>query len=52
MAGEHDTPKWLRASPKYIYWDVADPRGQDYENTAKVRDQIKALVENLINTST
>ncbi|MEO5691430.1 MAG: low molecular weight phosphatase family protein [Candidatus Saccharimonadales bacterium] len=52
MTNEDDTPAWLKKSPKYVHWDVADPRGQDYENTAKVRDRIKALVQNLINTTT
>ncbi len=52
MVSEDGTPEWLRSSSKYIHWDVADPRGQDYENTVKVRDEIKTLVEKLIDTST
>lgn len=51
MANESDAPEWLLSSPKYIHWDVADPRGQDYKNTAKVRDEIKARVKNLIDTN-
>ena len=48
MANEADTPKWLLKSPKYTHWDVKDPRGQDYETTAKVRDDIKLKVSELI----
>ena len=48
MADKKDTPGWLLRSPKYRYWDVTDPRGQDYEFTAKVRDDIKARVQSLI----
>ncbi len=48
MTDVNDVPKWLLNSSQYVHWDVKDPRGQDYANTAKVRDQIKALVENLI----
>lgn len=44
-----DTPEWLMKSPKYTYWDVPDPRGQDLKRTREIRDDIKALVIGLIN---
>jgi hypothetical protein len=43
-----DTPQWLLESPKYVYWDVKDPRGQNYETTAQVRDDIRRRVQQLI----
>lgn len=48
MVGDADTPAWLLESSKYIHWDVKDPRGQDYATTARVRDEIKAKVMELI----
>ncbi len=48
MASKEDTPEWLLQSDKYVYWDVSDPRGQDYATTVKVRDEIKHKVEELI----
>lgn len=48
MAGEDDAPRWLLESPKYIHWDIKDPRGQNYTTTTKVRDEIKAKVMRLI----
>ena len=48
MADKSITPKWLLESPKFIYWDVRDPGGKNYEITAKTRDIIKAKVLNLI----
>lgn len=52
MANKDDTPNWLLISPKYQYWDVKDPRGQDYAITAQVRDDIKSRVQSLINGAT
>lgn len=49
MASKDKTPEWLLESPKYTYWDVKDPRGQGYETTARVRDDIKKRIEQLIN---
>jgi len=48
MADTDDTPQWLLNSPKYVRWDVKDPRGQDYTITAHVRDEIKQKVTQLI----
>lgn len=48
MANREDAPQWLLESPKYVYWDVKDSRGQDYETTAKVRDDIRRRVELLL----
>lgn len=48
MATKADTPTWLLASPKYLFWDVPDPRGQNFENTTVVRDKIRAKVSDLI----
>jgi protein-tyrosine-phosphatase len=48
MGDKRDTPDWLLESPKYIHWDVKDPRNQDYEVVAEIRDEIKSRVENFI----
>jgi len=48
MALKEDTPTWLLESPKYTYWDVTDPRGQNSERTREVRDEIEARVRSLI----
>jgi protein-tyrosine-phosphatase len=48
MAKPADTPEWLLKSPKYVFWDVKDPRGQDLQTTKEVRDEIKARIENLL----
>lgn len=48
MAKREDTPAWLLRSPKYIHWDVTDPRGQDLQRTREVRDEIEAKVTELI----
>ena len=48
MVNKNDTPNWLLASEHYVHWDVSDPRGQDFETTAKVRDDIRSRVAGLI----
>jgi arsenate reductase len=48
MASKTDTPEWLLDSPKYVHWDVKDPRGQDLPTTIEVRDHIKARVQELL----
>jgi protein-tyrosine-phosphatase len=48
MALPQQSPDWLLNAPNYTYWDVRDPRGQDYDTTAQVRDEILARVKKLI----
>jgi arsenate reductase (thioredoxin) len=50
MENKADTPAWLLASPKYIFWDVPDPRGQEIERTREIRDDIKGRVTDLLET--
>ena len=50
MASPNVSPEWLLKAPNYIYWDVKDPRGQNYEITATVRDDVLQRVERLIET--
>lgn len=47
MEKRENTPEWLLNSPKYVYWDVPDPRGQDLVRTRATRDDITQRVENL-----
>lgn len=49
MADPADTPQWLLDSPKYTYWDIADPRDKDVNFAREVRDQIKEQITKLIN---
>jgi len=48
MANTSEAPRWLLRSSKYVHWDISDPRGQNYETTAKARDLIKEKVKELI----
>ena len=48
MAEEDESPSWLVNSPKYVHWDIKDPRGQSFEVTAKARDEIKARINELL----
>lgn len=50
MAENETIPDWLSKSEKFIYWDVADPKKQSVEFTRNTRDQIRGLVEGLIET--
>lgn len=49
MVEEKDAPSWLPQAPGYIRWHIHDPRGQNLEKTALVRDEIKSKVAELIN---
>lgn len=48
MAQKEHSPQWLLSSPKYEFWDVADPGGQSYDKTQVAKDEVKRLVENLV----
>jgi protein-tyrosine-phosphatase len=48
MENKKDTPRWLLESPKYTFWDVPDPRGQELERTREIRDDIEARVAGLL----
>jgi arsenate reductase len=48
MAEKDESPPWLLNSPKYIYWDIKDPRGQSFEITAKARELIKTRINELL----
>jgi arsenate reductase (thioredoxin) len=50
MALPRQSPDWLLTAPNYVFWDVKDPRGQDYETTARIRDEILERVKKLIET--
>ncbi|MBI1972385.1 low molecular weight phosphatase family protein [Candidatus Woesearchaeota archaeon] len=49
FAAAEELPEYARNSGKIVYWDVADAKGMDYSFHCKIRDQIKELVESLIN---
>lgn len=51
MALPSQSPQWLLAAPNYVFWDVKDPRGQDFKTTAHIRDDILARVKELIATA-
>lgn len=48
MAEPDTIPDYLQKSDKVITWEVEDPKGMDLEATSEVRDQIEALVYNLL----
>ena len=43
-----DLPGYLMHNPKVIFWNIENPKGKDYESTAKTRDLIKEKVKDLI----
>ena len=43
-----DLPDYVKDSGKLENWDVVDPKGTSYEFHAKIRDEIKRLVEKLV----
>lgn len=45
MAEPHNTPDWLKNSPKFEFWDVVDMKDQDVPTTRKLRDQIEGLIK-------
>lgn len=49
MDSKENTPEWLLNSPKYVFWDVPDPRGQGLEHTRENRDDIKVRIFDLLN---
>ena len=48
MAEKETIPNYLKKSLKVIFWDVPDAKGQSEEFQYRVRDQIKELVEELV----
>lgn len=47
MSAKKYTPRWLAESPKYLYWDIRDPKDIGYEVTDEVRQQIESRVKAL-----
>ncbi len=45
MAEKGTTPEYLLSHPKYMYWDVSDPKGTDLDQHRKTRDEIRQLIE-------
>ncbi|MBP9855945.1 MAG: low molecular weight phosphatase family protein [Candidatus Pacebacteria bacterium] len=50
MAEPETIPDYLKNSDKVTYWEVADPKGMDQQDTNKIRDQITELVKGFIGT--
>jgi protein-tyrosine-phosphatase len=48
MNEKEDLPPYLSKSPKVIFWEVEDAKGTSYDFHIKIRDQIKGLVEKLV----
>lgn len=48
MDKQKDVPAFLKGSNKIIYWDVEDASGTSLDFHCQIRDQIKNLVEKLI----
>jgi protein-tyrosine-phosphatase len=45
MAEPENIPTWLSSSPKYIYWDVTDPKDTPTEFHRNIRDRIQKNLE-------
>lgn len=48
MAEEETIPDYLKNNPKATYWHVEDPKGKSYEESVRIKNQIKELVTNLV----
>jgi protein-tyrosine-phosphatase len=45
MAEKERSPEYLLASPKIVFWNVADPKGLSLEEHRRIRDQIEDNVK-------
>ncbi len=48
MTQKEYTPTWLSANPKYRFWNVEDPGGRGYESTKSAFNEIRPMVQELI----
>ncbi len=48
MAEPENTPDFLKNSPKFVYWEIEDPKGGNYETVQKAKEIIKYKVQQLI----
>lgn len=49
MTSKENLPDFILESKKLEFWNVKDPKGTDLETHRKTREQIKSLIQNLIN---
>ena len=48
MADDETVPDYLIGNKKVTVWHIEDPKSKGLDDTRKIRDQIKLLVENLV----
>jgi hypothetical protein len=48
MAEKDQSPEWLLSAPNYHFWKITDPKNQNYEITARIRDEVKEKVISLL----
>jgi len=48
MTDKKNLPDYLQNSEKLVFWEVPDAKDKSYEFHCKMRDQVKKLVEKLI----
>jgi protein-tyrosine-phosphatase len=48
IAEKEESPEWLLSTPGVIYWDIEDPRGQDFAANAMTRDLVRKKVIDLV----
>lgn len=48
MAEKDSWPKYLTANPKIVYWEINNPNPLDSNDSARIGDQIRKLVTQLI----
>lgn len=46
MSEPEHIPEWLSSHPKYVYWDVKDPKDTPIEFHREIKEQIKKLIDN------
>ena len=47
MAEQETIPDWLAADPRFVYWKVDDPKGQDPATTQSIVGEVKQKVDSL-----
>jgi protein-tyrosine-phosphatase len=50
MAEPETIPDYLKKSPKAIYWDILDPKDTPLEAHREMKEKIKGLVKELLNS--
>lgn len=48
LVNKSELPEYVQKSGKVIFWDIENPKGMDYEDTARIRNMIYKNVAELV----